>query len=97
MIVSYELTLILRITDNVESLKDTIKKLLQKYGVSVISEDSWDVKKLAYHIDGENEGYYLFMSIESPTDAIKKIISDFRLNSDILRYLFIKTPNKKTA
>ncbi len=94
---SYELTLILRITDKVESLKDTIKKLLQKYGVSVISEDSWDVRKLSYPIDGENEGYYLFMSIESPPDAIKKIIADFRLNSDILRYLFIQVSKKKTA
>ncbi|MBN2039052.1 MAG: 30S ribosomal protein S6 [Spirochaetes bacterium] len=94
---TYELTLILRITDNVESLKDVVKNILQKHGASVISEDSWDVKKLAYNIDDENEGYYLFLSIESPTEAIDRIISDFRLNNDVLRYFFIKNPNIKTA
>lgn len=95
--VNYELTLILRITENVESLKDTIKDILRKYDVSVISEDSWDVRKLAYPIDKENEGYYLFMSIEAQPDAIKKIIKDFRLNKDILRYFFIKESKKKSA
>ncbi|MCU0822979.1 MAG: 30S ribosomal protein S6 [Spirochaetes bacterium] len=91
---THELTLILKISDRVESLKETIKKLLQKYGVTVISEDPWDVKKLAYPIDGESEGYYLFMSIDSPPNAIKQIISEFRLNTDILRYLFIKASEK---
>lgn len=94
---THELTLILKITDNVESLKENIKKLLQKYGITVISEDPWDVRKLAYTIDGESEGYYLFMSIDSPPEAIQKIIGEFRLNSDILRYLFIKAPKKKSA
>jgi len=95
--VTHELTLILRITDNVESQKENIKKLLKKYEVEVISEDPWDVKKLAYQIDGESEGYYLFMSISTPPEAIQKIIGEFRLNSDILRYLFIKSSGKKSA
>jgi small subunit ribosomal protein S6 len=95
--VSYELTLILRITDNVESLKELVKKILQKHGVSVISEESWDVKKLAYPIEDETEGYYLFILIESPTNAVDKIIGEFRLNNDILRYFFIKDNKKKTA
>ncbi|MBN2402285.1 MAG: 30S ribosomal protein S6 [Spirochaetes bacterium] len=94
---SYELTLILRITDNVESLKELVKKILQKYGVSVISEESWDVKRLAYPIEDETEGYYLFMLIESSPNAIDKIIGEFRLNNDILRYFFIKDNKKKTA
>jgi small subunit ribosomal protein S6 len=95
--VSYELTLILRITDNVESLKELVKKILQKYGVSVLSEESWDVKRLAYPIQDETEAYYLFMLIESPPNAISKIIGEFRLNNDIFRYFFIKDSRKKTA
>jgi small subunit ribosomal protein S6 len=95
--VTHELTLILKISDKVESLKENITKLLQKYGVSIISEDPWDVRKLAYPIDKETEGYYLFMSIDSPPNAIKQIIGEFRLNTDIMRFLFIKASEKKTA
>ena len=95
--VSYELTLILRVTDNVESLKELVKKIFQKYGVSVISEGSWDIKKFAYPIQDEKEGYFVFMDIESPANAVEKIIGDFRLNADVLRYFFIKNNVKKTA
>ena len=94
---TYELTVILRISDTVESVKDKVNEIIQKHGVSVISEDSWDIKKLSYQIDNESEGYYLFMSLESPPEAIDNIIKDFRLQSDILRYLFIKVRNKKSA
>ena len=94
---SYELTLILRITDNVESLKELVKKIFQKYGVSVISEEAWDVKRLAYPIDDETEGYYLFSKIECLPSAVEKIIAEFRLNNDIMRYFFIKDDKKKTA
>lgn len=94
---SYELTLILRVTDKIESLKELIKKIFQKYGVTVISEEKWDVRKLAYPIDDETDGYYIFMSIESPPDSIDKIIAEFRLNNDIMRYFFIKDSSKKIA
>lgn len=94
---SYELTLILRITDNIESLKELIKKIFQKYNVTVINEQSWDAKKMAYPIDDESEAYYYLLNIESPTSSIDKLIADFRLNNDILRYFFIRDISKKTA
>ncbi len=94
---SYELTLILRNTDILESLKEQVKKILNKYGVSVISEEAGNVKKMAYPIDDETEGYFFFMLIESPANAVEKIIGEFRLNNDILRYFFIKDSKKKTA
>ena len=56
-----------------------------------------DGKKLAYQIDGESKGYYLFMNVQIPPASVKKIISDFRLNSDILRYLFVKVTKAATA
>ena len=94
---TYELTIILRISDSVESVKSKVKEIINKHGVSVISEDSWDIKKLSYQIDNESEGYYLFMTIESPPGAVDKIIKEFRLQNDILRYLFIKVKKQKSA
>ncbi|MDY6968355.1 MAG: 30S ribosomal protein S6 [Spirochaetota bacterium] len=94
---TYELTVILRISDSVESVKEKVTQILHKHGVSVITEESWDIKKLAYQIENETEGYYLFMTIESPKDAISKITTDFRLIDDILRYLFVKFDKKEDA
>jgi small subunit ribosomal protein S6 len=94
--VTYELTVILT-NKETESLIERVKEILKKHGTNILSDNSLGVKKLAYQINGENEGYYLFMNVEIPPDSVKKIISEFRLNSSILRYLFVKIKKAATA
>jgi len=92
----YELTVILR-NRELESLKGKVDGILKKHGVTVINDEPWGLKRLAYMIQGEKEGYYSFMIVESAPDAVKKVIGDFRLISEILRYLFVKIEQEKTA
>lgn len=93
----YELPIILRVSDDLEPLTNEVKGILAKHNVTIESEEPGETKKLAYQIDGDEEGHYLFLQIESPPDAVQKIINEFRLNTNILRYLFIKLKTKKTA
>ena len=76
---NYELTLILRIGDTLESLKTTVKDLLKKHNIEIQSEEEWGAKKLAYEIDREREGYYLFANVQAPPESIQETINDFRL------------------
>ena len=92
---NYELTVIVR-NREVETHKEKVKDILQKNGVTITNEDHWGQKKLAYEIDREREGFYMYMLIDAAPDAIDKIKHDFGLNADILRYLFVKL-DKKTA
>ena len=94
--VTYELTVILT-NKETEALIEKVKEILKKHGTNILSDNSLGVKKLAYQISGENEGYYLFMSVEIPPDSVKKIINEFRLNSNILRYLFVRIKKAATA
>ncbi len=92
----YELTVILRNSD-LEALQEKVKASFAKHGCTILSEDNWGHRKLAYEIDGVTEGYYLFMNVETSPDSIQKIVKDFRLNRDILRYLFVKQKTAKTS
>jgi small subunit ribosomal protein S6 len=94
---NYELTLILRVSEGLEPLKEKVKEILQKHGVNVKSEDAWGTKKLAYEIDGEKDGCYILLNIETLPDSVTKITSEFRLNSDILRYMFVRVSGEKSA
>ena len=91
----YELTVVLR-PDSAESLVQKVKDTLQKYEVKVASDDPWGLKQLAYEIDGELSGYYYYADIESPPESIEKIVADFRLTQDILRYMFVASSNKES-
>ncbi|MFC1670296.1 30S ribosomal protein S6 [Spirochaetota bacterium] len=92
----YELVVILK-KKNAESLYGKVKGILEKHEVSIASEDEWGLKRLAYQIDNENEGHYYLLNIDAPPLSVKKIISEFKLDRDIMRYLFVKTKAKKSA
>jgi small subunit ribosomal protein S6 len=93
---NYELTVILRNKD-VDSLRQKVLDILSKQKVTISNEDSWGNRKLAYEIQSEKEGFYILFNLEASPDSISKIISDFKLNPDILRYLFVLPKRKKTA
>ena len=93
---NYELTVIVK-TQETESLKEKVKDILKKHGAVITKEDHWGIKRLAYEIAREREGYYMFMFVDAEPQAVDKIQKEFRLNADILRYLFIKPEDKKTA
>ncbi len=94
---SYELTVILRVSDALEANKEKVKSILQKYNVSIVSEDQWGVRRLAYMIQGEKDGFYVLTTLDAQPDTIQKITNDFRLQSDILRFLFVRIKKKKSA
>ncbi len=93
---NYELTVILRNKD-VDSLRQKVLDILAKHKATISNEDSWGIKKLAYEIQSEKEGFYILFTLETSPDTISGIIKDFKLNSDILRHLFVLLKSRKTA
>jgi len=91
---TYELTVILRPSDANDGAREKVREILEKNKATIVSEDPWGVRALAYPIKRQNEGYYDFMIIEAAPDSIQSIISSFRLNASILRHLFVKTQKK---
>ena len=92
----YELTVIVRNRET-ESHKEKVKEILQKHGAVITKEDDWGIKKLAYEISKDREGYYMFMLVDADTQEVDKIQKEFGLNADILRYLFVRPADVKTA
>lgn len=93
---NYELTVIVRNRET-ESLKEKVKEILQKHGAIITKEDHWGIKKLAYEISKEREGYYMFMLVDAAPEEVDRIQKEFGLNADILRYLFVRPSDVKTA
>ena len=90
----YELTVILRNQEK-DALVVKTKEILEKHNAVIEKDESWGTKRLAYQIDGEREGYYFFAIVQSLPEAVKKITTEFGINTGILRSLFVKLPNLK--
>ncbi|MCL2025812.1 MAG: 30S ribosomal protein S6 [Leptospirales bacterium] len=92
----YELTVILRNQEK-DTLIDKTKEILEKHKAVIEKDDPWGTKRLAYEIDGEREGYYFFAIVQSMPETVKKITTEFGLNTGFLRSFFVKLPDQKTV
>lgn len=93
----YELTLILRINENLDANKEIVTNILKKHGVESKAVNEWGRKKMAYAIDRAEDGFYIIYTLDASPETIQKIIAEFRLNNDILRFLFVRLDEVKTA
>jgi small subunit ribosomal protein S6 len=94
---TYELTVILRTGAKTEDTKTAVKNILTKHGITIKEDQSWGVKKLAYSINEEKDGYYLHLIVESEEKAINALTTDFHVNREILRHMAVVRQDTKSA
>ena len=89
----YETTYILRPNLGEEQFAEIIERtnaIVQDDKGSVIAVDRWGMKKLAYEIKKETQGYYVYMNYAAPGSTIQEIERIFRIDDRVLRYLTVK-------
>lgn len=64
---------------------------------SVICLDRWGIKRLAYEIHKEAQGYYVYLNYAAPSKAVDELERIFRIDDRVLRYLTIKLGDNMTA
>ena len=67
-----------------------VKKLLEDLEGKIIKEDNWGRKTLAYKIDNQTQGTYVWFEFDLPSEKIAEINKRLRLSREILRFLVTK-------
>ena len=87
---NYELAYIADPDLDEESLSELMEKVtgwVKTAGGQVLSTDNWQKRRLAYPINKQDEGYYVFLQVEMPPDAGQALERDLRINEQILRFM----------
>lgn len=88
----YELIFILK-ADQPESEMETrvakAKEIMAAYGGEVTQENHWGIRRLAYEIEHENKGNYMFLKFKSKGESIAVLDKQFRLDDQVLRHLIV--------
>ncbi|NOX26236.1 MAG: 30S ribosomal protein S6 [Deltaproteobacteria bacterium] len=90
----YETIYIIRPTvteDDINTIIDRTNDVIEKADGSIVQLDRWGLKKLAYLIKKENQGYYVFTEYAGTPEAVAELERLFRIDENILRYMTIKT------
>ena len=91
----YELTVLIPYPMNQKEeatlLKD-IQGLLDEAGATIIDQDIWGRRGLAYTISGYDEGNYIVYYLDMDPAKLKEFDEALRIQSGVLRHLIIKPP-----
>jgi len=67
----------------------SIKDILQRSDVEIVSIEKWDERKLAYEINGKSRGTYILCYFRAEGGSIRDIERTVQLSEQIMRVLIL--------
>ncbi|MFH1791133.1 MAG: 30S ribosomal protein S6 [Candidatus Omnitrophota bacterium] len=92
----YEALFILKPKDDegIEKAIASVLSTIEKNKGKVNNQENWGKQNIAFKIKKEKEGVYYKLHFSAEPSAIKDMEAAYRLNSDILRSMFIARESK---
>ena len=87
---NYETVFILTPVLSDVQMKEAVEKfktILANEGASIVNEESWGLRKLAYPIEKKSTGFYAMLEFEADPSVIAKLELQFRRDERVIRFL----------
>lgn len=96
----YETIYILRPSlgeNEITTIIENTNQIITDVEGSIISLQKWGMKKLAYLIKKESQGYYVYVDYTATPEAVAEMERKFRIDDAVLKYLTVKLADAITA
>ena len=88
----YELIFILKADGSeadMESRVQRVREIVGSHDGEITQENHWGVRRLAYEIEYETRGNYMFLKFKSGGSAVADLDRFLRLDDQVLRHLIV--------
>lgn len=75
---------------DVTKLTDSLAKIITDNGGSIVKNEYWGLRTLAYKINKLGKGHYTMLGLDSPAAALKELERQIGINEDIIRHLTVR-------
>ena len=89
----YETVFILTPVLSDAQMKEAVEKftkVLTDNGASIVNEEIWGLRKLAYPIEKKSTGFYTLVEFDGDPTIVKKIETAFRRDERVIRFLVFR-------
>jgi small subunit ribosomal protein S6 len=89
----YETTYILRpntANDGVAEVNTRIRGIIEQMGGKILKVDNWGKRRLAYEVEKERKGIYLYWLYLAKPGVVEEIERNLRMLDGVIRYLTVK-------
>ena len=77
--------------------EDRVKKIFSDNNAEVVATDNWGKKKLAYEINKNDHGIYVFYTVNMPAENVGKVEKTLNITDEVMRYLIVREDEKTLA
>lgn len=70
---------------------------IKEFGGSMVKTDPWGLRKTAYPIKKETQGYYVYMQYAGMPGGVNEMERIFRIDDNVLKFLTVKLQDVFTA
>lgn len=96
----YETIIILRQSageDDITAILDKTKDIIEGRDGSIVTIDKWGLKKLAYLIKKEQQGFYVYIEYAGLPEAVAEMERIYRIDDRVLKFMTVKTQDEFVA
>ena len=89
----YETVFILTPVLSDAQMKEAVEKfttVLTEAGATIVNEEQWGLRKLAYPIQKKSTGFYTLIEFDGDSTLVKKLETAYRRDERVLRFLVFR-------
>lgn len=87
----YEIAVVLHpdLEIDLDSASAKVEKIITAAKGKIVKKDNWGKRKLAYKINKQDWGIYIFYQVELEPEAVASIDGSLRITEEVMRYLVV--------
>ena len=79
--------------EDITAIIDKTTAIIEQFEGSMVNLDHWGLKKLAYPINKELQGYYVYAEYAGKPEAVAELERIFKIDDRVIKFMTIKTQN----
>ncbi len=80
--------------EEIEQVVEQVQNLITSGGGTVDKIDKWGVRKLAYRVRKQHEGFYILVQFSLSPEAVKEIERRLRVSDLVLKFITVRVDEK---
>ena len=80
--------------EETDQVIEQVRQVITSGGGSVDKLEKWGIRKLAYKIQKQHEGFYVLVQFSSSPEAVKEIERRLRVSDLVLKFLTVRIDEK---
>jgi len=80
--------------EEIDQVIEQVQNVIVSGGGAVDKVDKWGVRKLAYRVLKQNEGYYVLLQFSAGPESIKEIERRLRVSDLVLKFITVRIDEK---